>query len=327
MRYIVALDIHKRETQACVTDLKGKAVKQARFDTTPEAFRAALSKYHDGHAIIDTVGIYRPVSKWLKDMGFTVHLANTSRIPKPAIKTDKKDAAHYARLFRADSLPESYLPSDEVQRLRDLARHRRFLGVQERRWKAKIMLDLQKHGHFVDPNPVITKTGRAWLQRVGIPEIQSSYLAWQHIDEQIRGWEARLEKEAEHPMAQLLLTIPGVGAYSAMLVIAEIGDINRFATKDSLSAYAGLAVRQYQTGDTDTRGAITKTGSPNLRWILGQCARLHVRYCPDGHIAKRFQRLMKRKGYSIAITATARVLLTVMYVMLKRKEAFKLNPP
>lgn len=325
--HVVALDIHKRETQACITNQRGTILKETRFPTTRPAYEKNLSDYA-GHAIIETVGIHRIVALWLQELGFTVHLANTSRIPRPPVKTDKRDAAHLARLFRADSLPESYLPSQEIQRLRDLVRHRHFLGQEQRRVQTKIMHDFQKHGHFFTVNPITSKKiGSLTVQKLGIPEVTSGYRVWQLLQQQVQECEAAITKETEaNPVSRLLKTIPGVGAFTALVVLAEVGDFARFADKDALAAYTGLSVRQHQSGDKDTRGNITKTGSTFLRWALVQAARNHVRLCPDSQVSKRFNRIEERKGYPIAIVATARVLITVMYAMVERNEAFKLNP-
>lgn len=189
------------------------------------------------------------------------------------------------------------------------------------------MHDLLKHGHFFDKNPVETQLGRAWLRKQDIPEVTSSLTLVEGLQEQIKDFQARLEQEsATHPEARRLTTIPGVAAYTAMLVLAEVGDFARFETGDGLSAYAGLAVRQSQSGDTDRRGGITKEGDAVLRWALVEAARNHVRVCPQSALSRRYQRLAKTKGQKKALIATARVMATVMHAMITKKEDFQVNP-
>jgi len=113
------------------------------------------------------------MQQWLQDAGHEVHLAHTGRIPRPRVKTDKKDAKHLAHLLRSDLLPEAYLPPVRIQEYRDLARQRHFLGQESRRLKAKIKLDLLKHGHFLDANPVEAAAGRAWIRKTAVPEAVS----------------------------------------------------------------------------------------------------------------------------------------------------------
>jgi len=70
------------------------------------------------------------------------------------------------------------------------------------------------------------------------------------------------------PRAVLLTTIPGISYYSALLIISEIGDINRFPTYGYLLSYGGLVPSVHSSGGRTRLGRITKEGSKWLRWIL-----------------------------------------------------------
>lgn len=326
-RRIIGLDIHKRETQACVMDAKGKILEQMRFPTREAAMRAALKKYPRSETVIEATCVYRPVAKWLVDQGHEVHLANTLRIEKPKVKTDKKDAKHLASLHRADLLPEAWLPTPEIQRLRDITRQRHFLGQESANLKGKIKHHLIKHGHFVEPNPVVNEAGKVWLRKLEIPEITSCLQLLDRVDEEKRRFEKVLDLEASNNEdAKLLMTIPGVSSFSALLIVAEVGDFRRFDHKDQLASLAGLALKQNQSGDKDARGRITRQGRPLLRWILVQAVRNHLAACPDSALATRYRRLAKRRGDKKAAIATARVLITIMYAMISQGEVFRVNP-
>lgn len=327
MRYTVSLDVHKRETQACIANANGVVVRETRFRTSPKSYKKVLGKYRDGDAILECVGFYRPVTAWLEEMGFDVHLAAVGKIPKPRLKSDKKDARHLLRLWRGDALPEAYLPPEDVQHLRDIARHRMFLGQQSRRLKSKLKHDLYKHGHFVAKNPIENLKGRAFLRTLDAPEIQSTLRLYETIEAELKGIQERIEAETtDLPEAKLLMTVPGIGAYTALLILAEVGDFARFETGDSLANYAGLVPSQHQSGDHDRHGPITKEGNTILRWALVEAARNHVRLCPESRLSRRFEELAEKKGYGKALTATARVMATVLKAMVDRKEAFKVNP-
>jgi len=326
MRYTISLDVHKRETQACIASDDGEVVAQKRFRTSERSYRRALKKY-EGEVVFEAVGFYRPVARWLDDLGYDVHLAHVGRVPKSRQKTDKKDALRLLTLWRGDALPEAYLPPEEVQRLRDLARHRQFLGQESRRLKAKLKQDLYKHGHFVDENPIETERGRAWLRTLEFPEIRSALRVWERVNEEIRAFQERIDAETtDLPEAKLLMSVPGIGAYTALLILAEVGDFRRFPDGDRLAAYAGLVPSQHQSGDTDRRGSITEEGNPTLRWALVEAARNHVHLCPDSSITQRFVRLAQSKGHGKAMTATARHLCTVLWSMMARREPFQVNP-
>lgn len=328
MRRIIGLDIHKTETQACVMDAKGRIIEETRFPTREAAFKNALKKYPRSEAIIETTGVYRPVAKWLQAQGHEVHLANTVRIEKPKVKTDKKDAKHLASLHRADLLPEAYLPPPEIQHLRDITRQRHFLGQEAANLKGKIKHHLLKHGHFTETNPAVNQTGRAWLRKLAIPEITSCLVLLEHVETEKHRFEKLIELEAStNADAKLLMTIPGVSSFTALLIVAEVGDFRRFEHKDALASLAGLALKQSQSGDTDVRGRITRQGRPLLRWILVQAARNHLAACPESAISVRHRRLAKKRGSSKASVATARVMITIMHTMIARGEAFRVTPP
>ena len=73
-------------------------------------------------------------------------------------------------------------------------------------------------------------------------------------------------------------TIPGVGVRTAEVIAVHLGDAKRFRHANEVSAYAGLVPRQYQSGETDRRGRITKRGPKVLRASLVECAWCSLRY-------------------------------------------------
>lgn len=326
MTYTITLDVHKRETQACIADERG-TVLEKRFRTSPKSYARALKKYADGVVILECVGFYRPVSSWLQELGLEVHVANVAQIPKPKIKTDKKDAHHLLRLWNGDALPESYLPPAEVQRVRDITRHRMYLATESRRFKGKLKHDLYKHGHFVSENPLQNEKGRSWLRTLDYPEILSTLRVWENLQIEIRDFNARIEKETtDHPVAKRLMTVPGIGAYTALAILAEVGDFARFPDGEKLASYAGLVPQIHQSGDTERLGQITKLGNPILRYLLVETTHSHVRYAPESAISIRHRRIAEKRGKSKAIVATARQFCLVLKAMMDHQEDFQVNP-
>ncbi|NIM52347.1 MAG: transposase, partial [Gemmatimonadales bacterium] len=68
----------------------------------------------------------------------------------------------------------------------------------------------------------------------------------------------------QDPQAQLLCTMPGIGPYSALLILSEIGDVRRFPDARRLCSYAGLVPSVHASGGTTRRGRLTKQGS---KWL------------------------------------------------------------
>src|SRR5205814_2096374 len=127
------------------------------------------------------------------------------------------------------------------------------------------------------------------------------------------------EKATGNDDANLLMTIPGISFYSALLIVSEIGEIGRFEDSSSLVGYSGLAPSTHSSGGKTYHGPIMKSGSKYLRWIMGQCTRVHIRTEPDGTIATFYARLARKKGDQKAIVAASAKLLKIVYWVLKEK--------
>jgi transposase len=131
------------------------------------------------------------------------------------------------------------------------------------------------------------------------------------------------EQAVESEDVKLLMTIPGVDYYTAMLFVSEIGDITRFSEAKKLISWLGLTPRVHQSGNTIYHGRITKQGSPRVRWALVQAARIAVR-C-DEHFGEKYQRIKHRRGDGKATVAVAREMAVAMYHMLTRRESYRFS--
>ena len=169
-----------------------------------------------------------------------------------------------------------------MRELRDLTRTRKSLIEDRNRLKNRVHAILAKNGIIDYPNP-FTKKGREHLENLDIPEIDRELLEINlsiidKINEEIKKIDRIIvEKAKQNDDAILLTTIPGVSYYSALLIKAEIGDVNRFPNKFKLISYAGLCPSIKQSGNKEIKGHITKQGSRMLRWILIQCANVAIR--------------------------------------------------
>ena len=137
------------------------------------------------------------------------------------------------------------------------------------------------------------------------------------IDRQIGGLEKELTKIAhEDRQAQRMMTIPGVGAVSAVAISCWIGEIGRFSNAKKLASYFGLAPRVRQSGDSERHGHVTKEGNRMVRWLLIQAALVHTRR-GKGPSRKHYLGVAKRRGNQIARVAVANKLIGAMFHMMK----------
>src|SRR5262249_60665355 len=129
---------------------------------------------------------------------------------------------------------------------------------------------------------------------------------------------ARLDQRAGASAAvRLLETTPGVGPRTAEAVVAHLHQPWRFASGKQVSAYGGLVPRQYQSGETDLRGRITRRGPALLRKLLVECAWAMLRY--NGWARATFLRLTHggKSRKKQAVVALARRLLGGLGAMLR----------
>jgi transposase len=123
------------------------------------------------------------------------------------------------------------------------------------------------------------------------------------------------------PQAQLLCTMPGIGPYSALLILSEIGDVRRFPDARRLCSYAGLVPSVHASGGTTRRGRLTKQGSKWLRWILVELSVHAINGAPQ--FRHLYHRVARKHGVKVGRVAVARAMLKTIYAMLTKQEAFR----
>ena len=118
-----------------------------------------------------------------------------------------------------------------------------------------------------------------------------------------------------------IVSIPGMGINLAAMIIGEIGDISRFNNPDQLVKYAGLDISIYQSGTINSRGKITRKGSPILRYALSLCVqklRIHSPIFSEYYYSK----LAQGKCTNVAIIATTRKLVRTIWKMMSTNQSF-----
>ncbi|MEM3193297.1 MAG: transposase [Candidatus Parvarchaeota archaeon] len=147
----------------------------------------------------------------------------------------------------------------------------------------------------MDANP-FTKDFIGRLKDTGDPKIDGYLHVIDALNEEIDKASEMIETQAEgNEYTKLLMTIPGISYYTALLIVSEIGDIGRFPDSYHLVSYAGLSPSTHSSGGNTYYGSITKQGSPYLRWALNQVTWAHIRNEPDGIVAKFYRKLAKKK--------------------------------
>jgi transposase len=167
---------------------------------------------------------------------------------------------------------------------------------------------------------LFTKSGVAFLHGLNLAPVES-YLRIMCVFE-IKILSNELKGLAEeNEEVKLLMSIPGIGYYSALLVKSEIGDVSRFPFGEKLCSYAGLVSSTYASGGVVSHGRITKEGSKWLHWVIIEVAQVHVNKY-DTAITRAYQCIAGRRGKKAAKIAVARKLLLCCFSVLKNKRPF-----
>lgn len=212
------------------------------------------------------------------------------RRPGDRIKTDRRDAAQLAVLFRAGALTAIHIPTEQEEAARDLLRCREDIRADLLRARHRLSKFLLRHGRrFTGTKKAWSKRHEVWLraQTWPLPALEQTHQAYlRTVDEAV----ARL-RAVEGDLRGLLDLAPlrrrverlrcfrGIDDLTALTIAAELGDARRFATAPSLMAFVGLIPSEHSSGTKQARGAITKTGNAHLRRVLVEAA-WHYRHHP-----------------------------------------------
>lgn len=152
--------------------------------------------------------------------------------------------------------------------------------------------------------------------------------AWRDIRKRAAILDRQLIAAArQSPATKLLMTIPGIGAITAVSYAAAIEDPDNFRTSRSVGAWLGLTTRRYQSGGVDYDGHISRRGDNRLRGLLYEAATAMLTRTSarnESRLKDWGLKLRDRLGFKRATVAVARKLAVIMHTMLKTGEIF--NP-
>jgi transposase len=323
----VGMDVHRKRTQVAVLDEEGTEVFNRNVSNDPGEVAPLLMSLGDSDGVSV---VFEAAYGWgwlvdlLDDLGIEAHLAHPKSVKAIAsarLKNDKVDARTLAHLLRTDLLPEAWIAPKEVRDLRALLRHRCKLVRYGTSLKIRIHAVLADQGIKVpEVGDLWGAPGREWLRALELPPIQREI-----IDDYVAAIDAlkpaitRLDREIKavakpDDRVQALAQLPGIGTLTALVLVAEIGNISRFPTARKLCAWAGLTPTVRNSDRSVRHGHITKQGSTWVRFVLGEAAHQAKKRPP---FAASYARIAQRRGTNIATTAIARKLLARCFHVLK----------
>ncbi len=110
------------------------------------------------------------------------------------------------------------------------------------------------------------------------------------------------------------------------MILAEVGDVDRFACASRLASYAGTTPRVHASGDKVRLGQTRPDVNRYLKWAFIEagnvCAR-HASRWPDRHVSRLYRRIRARKGHQKAVGAVARHLAEATFAVLKHEQPYR----
>ena len=320
----VGLDLHKRYITACALDANGVVLAEVRqMAVSLDALGSFLSAVPAPITVAMEACLYW---QWLHDQleaaGHTVRVADARQVKviwQARSKTDPIDAKKLAELVRVNLLPTIWIPDADTRRRRQLLHGRAFLVRQRTQVKNRIHGRLTAENLLFPRSDLYGRAGRAWLATAPM-----SAMLRTHADRLLRIHDAltteieQLDDEVkrlrrDHPMIERLHTIPGVGLFGALFLVAEIGSIERFTSSHRLTAYAGLVPSTRSSGGKTSHGGTGHASNRWLKWILVEIVQT-LKRAPDP-VGDQYRRLLRAKGKPKATTAAARKLCCYIYWM------------
>jgi transposase len=283
----VGLDVHARSVHVAAIDAETGELRRARLGgQTLEVVRFLTALRGPVRAVYEAgptgFGLARAGAAAGIEM-VVVAPGKTPRGPAERVKTDQRDAELLVRLLLAGSLKPIYVPTEEQEAARDLVRAREALRQDLMRCRHRISKLLLRQGRvWPAPGGTWTVAHRDWLagQRFAQPALQLAYIdALAAVDGLVarrRVLEQQLAQiaagETFWPIVARLRAFRGVDTLTALGLLTEVGSFERFAQPRQLSSWLGMTPSVAQSGQSVSRGAITKTGSTHARRLLVEAA-------------------------------------------------------
>jgi len=242
-------------------------------------------------------------------------------------KSDRIDCRKLARSLRAAELQGIWVPSRTQAEERSLVRTRQAMVKKQTRCKNQIKSMLYLYGLQLDPDKSWSGRFIRSLEALRL-ESESGNIALKiHLAElvNLRQLIAKLNRdilalsrtERYSESVKLLISVPGIGTINAMILLTEIGDINRFQGLDRLASYMGITPESRSSGETQSPGDLSRRGNRHLRYLLIESSWIAVRKDPT--LAAAFNKMCLRTVKTKAIVKIARKLLNRIRFVLGNK--------
>jgi len=288
-KFHVGLDVHKDSISVAAAEPgRGAARLIGKVTHDVNKLLKVLTKVGTAeqlHIVYEAGPTGFGLQRALKARGYVCEIiapSQTPRRPGDRVKTDGRDCIQLAECSRAGQLSAVWIPEPDDEAIRDLSRAREDAVNSRVRARHQLKGFLLRHDVRYTGKTSWCGAYYRWLATLnfGIGAAQTAFTEyWQAVksaDERVERLTKALQSSITgwrfEPVVGALQALRGVAAISAIGLVAEIGDLGRFAHPRKLMGYLGLVPSEHSSGERTSRGSITKTGNAHARRLLTEAA-------------------------------------------------------
>jgi len=282
-RVVAGLDVHKVSTR--IAAVRGdRLVGEVSVASQVEVVEAALRRLGVEACCYEAGPTGFGLARYLNEAGLSCRVVAPGlvwRRPGDRVKTDPRDARRLAAQYAGGMLDAIFVPDVEQEGLRDLVRAREDARHDRSRTRLRLMAFVLRHGRVM-PSRSWCGQRRSWLgqQRFDQQGAQAAFddyvTAIDVVDRRIELLERQIAEQAQSgshaELVARLRCLRGIDTLSAVGMVAEIGDFDRFATAEQFMSFVGLVPSERSSGECQRRGSITKPGNDHVRRLLIEAA-------------------------------------------------------
>ncbi len=332
MQY-AAIDLHTAQSQIRIVGEDGQVIEDRRVPTTRERLAAVFAQRDRLRVLVEASTESEWVAEHLEALGHEVIVADPNYVLMYArrsrrIKTDKRDVAALAEACRLGIYRPTHRRSREHRRLRRQLRVRDHLIRVRTKTINFLRAQLRAEGVRLRPGEAETislRTNQADLPAELRADVEPLLAFLTNVTNIIKSTEAPLIRRSHAtPIAQRLMTTPGVGPMTALTFIAVVDTPERFPASKSLSSYLGLVPLEHSSGECQRKGRISRSGDSQLRGLLVQAAWVVMRSRHPAATPLRLwmEQVASRRGRGVAIVGLARRLGRILFALWRDQTVF-----